>query len=155
MTDAAGLSALVREIRTAAGRMAALAEKLHAEAGLSPAARAILELIDIAGPQTVPAIARRRNTSRQNIQVQVDALTGAGLVELQPNPGHKRSARIVLSAAGRSRCREIRAREAALMARLAPELEGRDLREAAAVVRALGAALARLRTEDGDAGGAP
>lgn len=124
--------------------MAGIAESLHAGSGISPVGRAILELIEVAGPQTVPAIARRRKTSRQNIQVQVDALEAAGLVEMHPNPGHKRSLLVALSAEGRARFREIRAREAALLGRLAAELEGEDLRRAAAAIRAFSAALARL-----------
>jgi DNA-binding MarR family transcriptional regulator len=144
MTDAAALGAFIREIRVAAGRMAAIGESLHADTGISPAGRAILELIEVAGPQAVPAIARRRNTSRQNIQVQVDALEAAGLVEMRANPGHKRSVLVCLSEQGRVRFREIRGREAALIARLSAGLDGRDLRSAAATIRTFGAALARL-----------
>jgi DNA-binding MarR family transcriptional regulator len=150
MTDAAALGALIREIRTAAGRMAGLAETLHADTGISPAGRAILELIEVAGPQAVPALARRRDTSRQNIQVQVDALEEAGLVEMQANPGHKRSVLVCLSGQGRIRFREIRAREAELIGRLAAELDSQDLRAAAATIRAFGAALARLDAARGE-----
>lgn len=149
MADAAAIGAFIREIRTAAGRMAAIAETLHTDTGISPTGRAILELVEVAGPQPVPAIARRRNTSRQNIQVQVDALEAAGLVEMQANPGHKRSALVCLSADGRARFREIRAREAELLAGLATELDGQDLRAAAAAIRSFGAALGRLNAAHG------
>jgi DNA-binding MarR family transcriptional regulator len=144
MADAAALGAFIREMRTAAGRMAGAAEALYAATGISPAGREILELIEVAGPQPVPAIARRRSTSRQNIQVQVDALEAAGLVEMQANPGHKRSVLVCLSAHGRIRFREIRRREAELISRLAAHFDGQDLRLAATTIRNFGAALARL-----------
>jgi DNA-binding MarR family transcriptional regulator len=150
MADAAALGAFIREIRTTAGRMSGIAESLYAETGISPSGRALLEMIDVAGPQTVPAIARRRNTSRQNIQVQVDALAAAGLVEMQANPGHKRSALVSLSEQGRIRFREIRAKEAELIGRLAAGLDAQDLRSAAATIRSFAAALARLNADAGD-----
>jgi DNA-binding MarR family transcriptional regulator len=149
MAEAAALGAFMREIRTTAGRMSAIAESLCEETGISPSGRALLEMIDVAGPQTVPAIARRRNTSRQNIQVQVDALRAAGLVEMQANPGHKRSVLVCLSEHGRIRFREIRAREAELVGRLAAEFDGQNLRSAAATIRNFGAALARLSAAPG------
>jgi len=150
MADAATLGAFIREIRVAAGRMAAIADSLHADAGISSAGRAILELIEVAGPKTVPAIARRRNTSRQNIQVQVDALEGAGLVEMQANPRHKRSALVCLSANGRVRFREIRAREVDLVSQLAARLDSRDLRGATATLRTIASALARSNASRGE-----
>jgi DNA-binding MarR family transcriptional regulator len=128
--------------------MAAMAEALYGETGLSPSGREILELIEVAGPQPVPAIARRRNTSRQNIQVQVDALEAAGLVEMRSNPGHKRSVLVCISEPGRLRFREIRAREAALIARLAADLDAQDLRSAATAIRNFAAALARLNAAE-------
>lgn len=149
MADAAALGAFIREIRATAARMSEIAESLYLETGLSPSGRALLEMIEVAGPQTVPAIARRRDTSRQNIQVQVDALEEAGLVEMKPNPDHKRSVLVCLSEQGRLRFREIRAREAALIGRLAAGLDAQDLRSAAATIRSFGAALARLSAAPG------
>ncbi len=144
MSDSAALGALIRETRNTAARMTALAESLLAGTGITHSARTTLELIEVTGPQTVPAIARKRNTSRQNIQVQIDDLRALGLVEIAANPDHKRSVLVTLSAAGRARFREIRAREAEFLARLAEEVEGMDLRSAAATLRAVGAALNRL-----------
>ena len=144
MNDAPALSAFVREIRNAADRMAAASDALHAAGGTSLPARVILETIEVTGPQTVPAIARRRNTSRQNIQVQVDDLRAAGFIEIRPNPEHRRSGLVALSEAGRARCRDMRARESALLARVAEDLAGQDLRTAAAAVRAFAAALVRI-----------
>jgi len=144
MGDSAALSALIRETRNASTRMAALAENLLEGTGISHSARTTLELIEVTGPQTVPALARRRDTSRQNIQVQIDDLRAAGLIEIVANPGHKRSVLVALSDAGRTRFREIRAREADLLKRLASEVEGAELRSAATTLRALSAALNRL-----------
>lgn len=144
MTDSAALSSLIRETRNAAARMTTLAENLLDGTGISYSARTTLELIEVTGPQTVPALARKRDTSRQNIQVQIDDLRAAGLVEIVANPGHKRSVLVALSEPGRARFREIRAREAEFLKRLAAEIEGVELRSAAAALRALSAALNRL-----------
>jgi DNA-binding MarR family transcriptional regulator len=144
MGDSAALSALIRETRATAARMTALAESLLEGSGISHSARTTLELIEVTGPQTVPALARRRNTSRQNIQVQIDDLHARGLVDIVPNPGHKRSVLVTLSDAGREQFRAIRAREVEFIARLATEVEGLELRAAAATLRAVGAALNRL-----------
>lgn len=144
MSEAAALGALIRETRNAAARMTSLAENLLEGTGISHSARTTLEMIEVTGPQTVPSIARKRSTSRQNIQVQVDDLHAAGLVELLSNPDHKRSVLVSLSDVGRARFREIRAREAEFLSLLALEVEGIELRAAASTLRAVSAALNRL-----------
>lgn len=80
-------------------------------AELSGAQRAVLEFLDRGGMQTVPEIARQRSVSRQHIQVSVNALLTAGWVEDLPNPAHRRSALIAITAAGRERLRAAQAIE--------------------------------------------
>jgi len=111
--------------------------------GFTASHRGVLESLSTHGAQTVPALARARPVARQHIQVLVNDLAALGFVEAQPNPAHKRSALIALTAAGRRRFEAIRRAESALLkslrlslsrselARLADELEvlSRDLGE--------------------------
>jgi DNA-binding MarR family transcriptional regulator len=75
----------------------------------------------------VPDLARERPVSRQHIQTQVNELLAAGLVAASPNPQHRRSPRIGLTEEGRRRLREMRAREAELLSRTAPQVSPGDL----------------------------
>ena len=52
------------------------------------------------GPQTVPALARSRPVARQRIQRIADELDALGLIAFSPNPRHKRSRLVRLTAAG-------------------------------------------------------
>jgi DNA-binding MarR family transcriptional regulator len=69
--------------------------------GINAADRAILEFLYPDNALTVPEVAKRYNVSRQHVQVTVNPLLEAGLLKQQPNPAHKRSPHIVLTAAGR------------------------------------------------------
>ncbi len=62
----------------------------------------VLQTLSSEGPGTVPQIARRRSTSRQNIQVLVNRLREAGYVTVESNPAHKRSVLIELTGSGRA-----------------------------------------------------
>ena len=63
--------------------------------------RNLLESLAEAGPQTVPALAELRSSSRQNVQIMVNRLARLGFVELRPNPEHKKSGLVCLTEAGR------------------------------------------------------
>ncbi|MHA1189993.1 MAG: MarR family winged helix-turn-helix transcriptional regulator [Alphaproteobacteria bacterium] len=108
---------------------------------ISAAMRAVLERLARGGPQTVPAMARTRNVSRQHIQKLVDALGEAALVDLEPNPAHKRSPLVKLTPEGQEIFATIEAREAAVITRLTEALADRDLGGTARTLRALSAAL--------------
>jgi DNA-binding MarR family transcriptional regulator len=64
------------------------------------AQRQVLEALALRGPQTVPVLAKNRTTSRQNIQIVVNKLSQLKLVESAPNPAHRRSKLIQLTAMG-------------------------------------------------------
>jgi DNA-binding MarR family transcriptional regulator len=87
------------------------------------------------GPQTVPAMARRRSVSRQHVQKLVDELKADGLVGTRPNPRDRRSRLIVLQSRGRAFLEELRAREAELFAQLAEGLRLEDFEQATRLVR--------------------
>ncbi len=65
-----------------------------------PTARVILRLLQQHGPLSVPALARVRGTSRQNIQIIVNRLREQGWIAHQSNPAHKRSALVVITDTG-------------------------------------------------------
>ena len=78
--------------------------------GLAPAGReegftggvsGVLQALGVDGPHTVPGVARARRTSRQNIQIVVNRLKKAGLVEIENNPAHRRSGLVRLTEEGK------------------------------------------------------
>ncbi len=136
--------ALGREVRGLFHQLRATGEAIHAaHGGLPVSQRGVLESLYRDGPATVPALARARPVSRQHIQVLVNALLEAGLVETAENPGHRRSPQIALTVAGRRRFEAMRLRERrALEAQRLP-VSAAELRAAARVLRALRTHLAR------------
>jgi DNA-binding MarR family transcriptional regulator len=83
--------------------------------GFTASHRAVLESLASQGPQTVPALARARPVARQHIQVLVNDLAELGLVDTRPNPAHRRSPLVALTAAGARRFDAIRAAESAVL----------------------------------------
>lgn len=85
---------------------------------IAPGGMDVLRILDEAGPQTVPQIARLRCTSRQNIQILVNRLLQAGCVELGKNAAHKRSPLLHLTEPGREHLAGTSDQEATLLDRL-------------------------------------
>jgi DNA-binding MarR family transcriptional regulator len=81
-------------------QLKAAAARLHREGELSAARRGVMRSLHEHGPLTVPQLARMRPVSRQHIQTIVDPLAAEGLVRFQPNPAHKRSSLVALTAKG-------------------------------------------------------
>jgi DNA-binding MarR family transcriptional regulator len=121
--------------------MRTISEATHAAAGVTAAQRAVLERLSRGGAQTVPAIARSRDVSRQHVQKVVDGLVATGLVMTRDNPAHKRSPALALTEAGRAAFAAIEAHERAIVTDLAARLGDRDLGSAARTVHALADAL--------------
>lgn len=82
------------------------------------------------GPQTVPHLARARPVARQRMQILVNELATAGLVELIDNPHHKRSRLVRLTHAGEVAFRKMDARVRAMITRLTDDLDPRAIRTA-------------------------
>ena len=95
------------------------------------------------GPRTVPDIARSKSVTRQHIQLLVDELATSDLVELKPNPAHRRSPLIALSRKGEALFASVRKLEGPFIERLAT---GLDARKTAATVQTLTAL--RRRAEE-------
>jgi DNA-binding MarR family transcriptional regulator len=114
-----------------------VAEEVYGEGEMSAGRRGVLRDLARHGPQSVPQLARRRPVSRQLIQSLVNPLARDGWVELVPNPAHRRSPLVRLTAAGESRVAEMALREGELLARLETGVSEREVARAAQVLRAV------------------
>lgn len=128
---------LLDEVRLLFHRAAAVVEELHAEEAVTAGMRAVLERVDRAGPQTVPDIARSRHVTRQHIQELTNVLLERGLVAMQENPAHRRSALVALTDEGTRTIRRMRSREQRYLAALKPACNQDDLAQAAATLAAV------------------
>ncbi len=140
------LNELIIVTRTLSESLKATARRLHGEESLSVPARAILLELRKSGPLTAPELARRREVSRQAVQVTVNPLLAEGILETQTNPAHQRSKLVALSARGTELIRQVMRREGTLMSELAGELAAEDMRRAAATLTQL----QQLLTKRGD-----
>jgi len=152
---AQNLEKVIREIRQAFHRLGAVADDLHAEAGVTAAMRGVMETLAEGGPQTVPAMARAKSVSRQHIQVLVNALIEAKLAAYQNNPAHKRSPFVVLTDDGNLEFAKIRHREARLLRQLSDSHSKKDLTVAQRTLEVLNVELSALppfnrRNDDDD-----
>src|SRR5215472_15923776 len=116
-------------------RANAVVERLHQRPELTSACRGVLRDLVRLGPRTVPQLARRRECSRQHVQVLVNRLVADGMAELVPNPDHQRSPLVSLTAAGRDALEAMWQREAGLIDELPVASAVEDLQRAADVLR--------------------
>lgn len=128
--------------------LAAISDEMTADLGLTASLRAILEHLEEHGPQTVPQIAQEKAVRRQSIQALVDQLREARLVDVKPNPEHRRSVLVVLTPLGKSKFSEVRKRERTKLREVLRRLEGEDLVTAAHALSALQTALHSLNRGD-------
>lgn len=128
------VTSVVNEVRLLNNRLIELVEELHRDTGITASQRAVLEFISRNGPETVPAIARSRGVSRQHIQVIVNELVSAGLLEPQANPAHRRSPNHALTETGQRSIDELLQREGDY---LTTHLDGLDAERLAAAAATL------------------
>lgn len=119
------LAAFLTEIRTLAAHLKYARQPFENQEDWPSGARSVLLILGRSGAQTVPEIARERNTSRQNIQIVVNRLKRAGLADLEINPAHKRSALVRLTERGKVLLSHLEEAEASfnesMLAELSPE----------------------------------
>jgi DNA-binding MarR family transcriptional regulator len=102
---------LVRLIRPVHRRLARAVEAKLEGTGVSVGMRAVMEVLEEAGPMSVPEIGRTLFLARQQIQLLVNQLEALELAARRPNPAHKRSPLFALTEKGATLFGEIRARE--------------------------------------------
>ena len=131
------LTDLIDEIRQTFNALAVAVDELHAESAISAHLRAVLEYLLRNGPTTVPDIARARRVSRQHIQTAVNELRALLLVDSRPNPSHRRSPLMELTAEGQSTIVEMRRLERLAFEHCFVDVDPADVAIAADTVRAL------------------
>lgn len=127
MTSGAQLYDVLRRIRPVHELSARAVTEALVERDVSMPMRAVLERLHDAGPQTVPAVARWLHVSRQGVQALVDRAKALGYVETRPNPTHRRSHLVALTARGESVFTAIHAGELATLDQLADGLDPGDV----------------------------
>jgi len=118
-------------------RATAVIEQLHRRPELTGACRGVLRDLARLGPRTVPQLARRRDCSRQHVQVLVKRLVADGMAELVDNPDHRRSPMVRLTPAGKDTLETMWRREADLIDELPAVLAIEELEGARRVLRQL------------------
>ncbi|MES4881912.1 MarR family transcriptional regulator [Streptomyces sp. NBC_01723] len=113
--------------------------------GLSVGVRAVLTLLHRGGPMTVPQMGRAQSISRQFVQRMVNDAAAAGLVESIPNPAHRRSSLIRLTARGGDTITGVLDREHLLLREVGGGLTDADV---TTCLRVLGAMLTALDDVD-------
>ncbi len=130
------LTQLMLETFRLNGRLVALGDRMTSVIGLSTARWQVLGAVN-EGAFTVSQIARNMGLRRQSVQRTVDLLTREGLLELAPNPHHRRAKLVHLTGAGEAKLREVFTGHIAFTNALGKEFSTRDMQAALRVMRAL------------------
>lgn len=139
MPTADAFDEFVESLRQTFFALRAVSTEVLADLDCSAVERGILRDVEEQGPQPVPALAQARAVSRQAMQKAVDRLIERGLLAVAPNPRHRRSSLLALTAAGKKLCAESRARERRLLAGVALPISDAELRRTTRALQALGA----------------
>jgi DNA-binding MarR family transcriptional regulator len=111
-----------------------VSQAILAEHDLSPQERRLLMTLRKHRRSTVPQLARKRQVSRQHVQVTINALARRGWVDFRDNPDHKRSRLLELTPEAENWIRQIMAREGEALQRVAAGLSPEEVRQAVAVL---------------------
>lgn len=133
--EAEALKELIEETILLFRRLRVISAEIHGKGVPIAGQRGVLMDLANGGPQTVPAMARARGVSRQNIQVLIDRFRSDGLVELSDNPAHQRSKLVRLTAKGTQVTIAMSKREAEMLASLDITISPPQIRNATSVLR--------------------
>jgi DNA-binding MarR family transcriptional regulator len=128
------LSDLLKEIRINYQLLRKGVEVVHKGSDLSIGVRAVIEILNDQGAMTVPHLAKTRHMSRQSIQVMVDEMLKMGWLETKPNPFHKKSSLIELTAEGKKAYKNMQDQEIKHMKKLNIDVPVKKLEEALKLV---------------------
>ena len=137
----AALAQLFDAVVTCYLRLSAAAASIYGAGELSGPRRTVLIALARSGPQTVARLARARAQSRQRLQPLVNALIDEGLLRYQPNPAHRQSHLVVVTARGRRAVERMLETEGALRLELRLRHGPRALAAATAVLADVSQAL--------------
>lgn len=113
-------------------------ERELAGTGLTAGEHALLDALRTEGPRTVPQLARTMGLDRQPVQRWVNHAAELGLVVTAPNPAHRRSSLIELTAEGTKVIGGIQDFEAAELRQRLADLPAADVRTALHVLDRIG-----------------
>ena len=128
-------NSMINETVSLFHRLRIVADQIHHRGEMTGALRSILRSLDKLGEQTVPQMARARAVSRQHVQTLVNQLIVERLVELAPNPAHKRSPLARLTPLGQKTVDAMNRNEAGLLSKADLDVTDKDLRQAAETLR--------------------
>lgn len=98
---------------------------------------ALLRILKLCGPKTVPQIAKMRSVSRQYIQRLANDIVEEGYAEYSNNPGHKRSQFLVITPKGEKLFNEVNDAMKKHIEYSAPKFDDSDLLAADRVLKQL------------------
>ncbi|WP_328546810.1 MarR family winged helix-turn-helix transcriptional regulator [Streptomyces platensis] len=113
-------------------------ERELADTGMTAGEHALLDALRTEGPRTVPQLARSMGLDRQPVQRWVNHAAELGLVVTAPNPAHRRSPLIRLTAEGTAAIRGVQQFEATELRQRLADLPSEDVRTALHVLDRLG-----------------
>lgn len=143
---------LIVEIFGANGNLVETGNRLTQPLGITSALWQVMGALGFAGePLSVPMIAKRMGLARQSVQRNIDLLIERGLVSLESNPRHRRSALASLTRAGLATLDQIDARHHPLSLRIADEIGDARIADALRVLREMNAILDDATAQAGEA----
>ncbi|KQH79935.1 hypothetical protein AO501_22495 [Mycobacterium gordonae] len=137
------IALLVADIYEAAGALRKSGEAVAKTEGQTQARWQLLSVIS-GDATSVPRAARRLGVSRQGVQRIANNLVDDGLAQWRPNPDHRSSPLLELTAAGRRALSSITDRASAAQRSLTADIEADDIRTARKVLQRLTAAVRQL-----------
>jgi DNA-binding MarR family transcriptional regulator len=102
MTTGDTLTSLILEVFRLNGRLLSAGDALVTDLRLTSAKWQVLGAIALgSAPQTVSRIAREMGLTRQAVQRSVNELVADGILELVPNPHHRRAPLVLMTTEGK------------------------------------------------------
>jgi DNA-binding MarR family transcriptional regulator len=129
------------------GALVAAGDRLVADLGLTSARWQVLGIVaNVPAPLTIASIARTIGLTRQSVRSVTAELVASGMVELKPNPHHRRARLVVLTPKGEETERAAKARQLPWARALGQGIGPQQIGEA---VQLLQTVLARLEQQAG------
>lgn len=126
---------LLLEVNALAHQLRKADFQLQQNEGLLAAGRGVLQVLAEQGPRTVPWIAVKQNSSRQNVQIIANRFASAGLVSFSKNPAHKKSDLLEITEKGRQILSASKNRERRILEALPLASDEARVRSAAELLR--------------------
>jgi DNA-binding MarR family transcriptional regulator len=138
------LEQLMVEIVTLANQFKKTTFAVQHENRLLAASRTLLQLLAAEGPHSVPSIARRRSSTRQNTQILVNRLERMGCIRFKSNPAHKKSDLVEVTEKGRAILAASQASEEQVLTAVASHVSEPELNQTLELLAQIGDALRDL-----------